>query len=94
VDVAVAWGPMAGYWSRRSRVPLRIVPVTPQIDLPFMPFVFDIAVGIRRGDTTFRDAIDSVLIRRRPEIDRLLDSYGIPRVSTARAGRLDRGVSP
>jgi quinoprotein dehydrogenase-associated probable ABC transporter substrate-binding protein len=83
VDVAVAWGPMAGYWARREPVPLTLVPVQPQIDLPFLPFVFDIAIGVRRGDTTFRNAIDSVLNRRRPEIERILDAYGVPRVTAA-----------
>jgi len=83
VDVAVAWGPMAGYWARRSPVPMKIVPVTPQIDLPFLPFVFDIAMGVRRGDTTFRASLDSVLVSRRPEIQHILDSYGIPQVSPA-----------
>jgi len=83
VDVAVAWGPMAGYWARRSAVPLKLVPVQPQIDVPFLPFVFDIAIGVRRGDSTFRASLDSVLLRRRPEIQRILDAYGIPQMSTA-----------
>jgi mxaJ protein len=82
VDVAVAWGPMAGYWAQRSRVPLKLVPVQPQIDVPFLPFVFDIAIGVRRGDTTFRASLDSSLARHRPEIDRILDAYGIPRTNT------------
>jgi len=83
VDVAVAWGPMAGYWAGRSPVPLKLVPVEPQIDVPFLPFVFDIAVGVRRGDSTFRASLDSVLVQRRPEIQRILDAYHIPRISTA-----------
>src|SRR5207237_10170955 len=29
VDVAVAWGPLAGYFARRERVPLAVVPVSP-----------------------------------------------------------------
>jgi len=82
IDVAVAWGPMAGYWASRSPVPLKLVPVQPQIDVPFLPFVFDIAVGVRRGDSTFRASLDSVLLRRRPEIQRILDDYSIPRVNT------------
>src|SRR4029079_19018028 len=44
VDVDVAWGPMAGYFAARSRVPLDVVPVSPRIDLPFLPFVFDISM--------------------------------------------------
>jgi mxaJ protein len=87
VDVALAWGPMAGYWARRSAVPLTLVPVSPQIDLPFLPFVFDISIGVRRGDSTFRATIDSVLERRGAEIDRILKEYGVPRVSTTTGGR-------
>ena len=40
VDVAVAWGPLAGYFAKSSPVPLTLTPVRPQIDLPFTPFVF------------------------------------------------------
>jgi mxaJ protein len=88
IDVAVVWGPVAGYFAARSATPLRLTPVSPQIELPFLPFVFDIAVGVRRGDSTRRAVIDAALERRRPQVERLLDSYGIPRVSatTTRAG--------
>jgi mxaJ protein len=79
VDVAIVWGPLAGYFAKRSTVPLRIDPVSPEIDLPYLPFVFDIAMGVRRGETAFRDQLDDVLRRRKGEIDRLLDSYGVPR---------------
>jgi mxaJ protein len=84
VDVAVVWGPIAGYYASRHRTPLRLTPVSPQIELPFLPFVFDIAIGVRRGDSTFRAQIDTVLTRRRPEIDRLLARYGVPIVGATR----------
>jgi mxaJ protein len=80
VDVAVAWGPMAGYWAKRSPVPLKLVGVQPQIDLPFLPFVFDIGMGVRRGDTTFRASLQSVLAKRRPDIQRILNEYGVPQL--------------
>ena len=79
VDVAIAWGPMAGYWARRSAVPLVLTPVEPVRDGRF-PFVFDIALGVRRGDTTFRATLDTILTRRRGEIHRLLAEYGVPLV--------------
>jgi mxaJ protein len=84
VDVAVAWGPMAGYFAARSRVPLDVTPVSPRIDLPFLPFVFDIAMGVRRGDSTFRHELDDFIERRRPSIDSLLGAYGVPRVDRPR----------
>ncbi|HWS90254.1 MAG TPA: substrate-binding domain-containing protein [Pyrinomonadaceae bacterium] len=83
VDVAVAWGPLAGYFARRQRVPLEVVPVSPQFDLPFLPFVYDISMGVRRGDEDLLRRLDEFLVRRRPEIERILDEYGVPRAGAA-----------
>ena len=80
IDLAIVWGPLAGYFAKQSRVPLEIVPVSPQIDQPFLPFVFDISMGVRRGDQEFRDQIEQILEKRRPEIDRILYDYRVPRV--------------
>jgi mxaJ protein len=80
VDVSAVWGPTAGYFIRRSRVPLAVTPVSPQIDLPFLPFVFDIAMAVRRSDTALRDKLDEILVRREKEIDAILRRYGVPRV--------------
>jgi mxaJ protein len=80
IDVAIAWGPMAGYWAKRSSVPLNLVPVQPQIDLPFLPFVFDISIGVRHGDTTLRASLQSALTHRQSEIQRILDEYGVPQL--------------
>ena len=83
VDVAIVWGPIAGYFAKRQAVPLALVPVSPQIDLPFMPLVFDMAMGVRRQDTTFRRQLDSIIERRRDAIAAILDEYAVPRVGTA-----------
>jgi mxaJ protein len=80
VDVAVAWGPLAGYFAKRQHVPLEVVPVSPQIDLPFLPFVYDISMGVRHGDDEFREQLDEILARKSLEIEGILDEYGVPRV--------------
>jgi mxaJ protein len=82
IDVAIVWGPLAGYFARRSRVPLRVVPVSPEVDVPYLPFVFDIAMGVRHGEGALRDSLDAVLVRRRRDIDRILSDYGVPRADT------------
>jgi mxaJ protein len=79
VDVAVVWGPLAGYFARMSPVPLDVVPVSPKMDLPYLPFVFDIAMGVRRGDTTFKRQIEDVIESRHTSIDSILAAYGVPR---------------
>ena len=80
IDVAVVWGPLAGYFAPRLGTPVTVTPVTPQVDLPFLPFVFDISLGVRRADTTRRARLEEILDRRRHSVDSLLAAYGVPRV--------------
>ncbi len=87
IDVAIAWGPLAGFFALGDSVPLDLAPVSPQIDLPFLPFVYDISMGMRRADSTFRDSLNAILTRRKPSIDSLLDAYGVPRLGVRRAGQ-------
>jgi mxaJ protein len=82
VDVAVVWGPTAGFFIKQQRLPLTVVPVAPQIDLPYLPFVYDISMGVRRGDDAFKEQLEAIIERRRAEIEAILDSYGVPRVNT------------
>ena len=43
-----------------------------------LPFTFDIAMGVRRGDTALAAALDAALERRALEIRRILARYGVP----------------
>ena len=85
IDVAIAWGPLAGYYAKREPVALAIVPVSPQIDLPALPFIYDISLGVRRGDSAFKKELEGALDHRRAEIDKILDEYGVPRIRTSDA---------
>jgi quinoprotein dehydrogenase-associated probable ABC transporter substrate-binding protein len=78
VDVAVVWGPIAGYFARRSSVPLRVRRVEPPIDSPAEPMTFAIAMGVSRGDTALRDRVQHVLDRRAGRLKRLLERFGVP----------------
>lgn len=80
IDLAIVWGPLAGYFAKQSHVAMEVVPVTPEIDQPFLPFVFDISMGVRRGDQQLRDQLEQVLEQRRADIDRILEDYKVPRV--------------
>lgn len=80
IDVAAAWGPLAGYFAGISKVPLRVVPITDT--LPFLPlsFTYSISMGVRKYDASLQEQLNEVIIRNRDQIRRLLDSYGIPQV--------------
>ncbi|HEU4648908.1 MAG TPA: substrate-binding domain-containing protein [Gemmatimonadales bacterium] len=77
VDIACAWGPLAGYYARRSPVALRLEPVAAQGDVA-APFTYAIAAGVRRGDEALRDRLERVLVHRRREIRQILAGYGVP----------------
>ena len=79
IDVAIVWGPVAGYFAGRESVPLNVALVTPQNDGPRVPMVFDINMGVRRDDPTLRDEINAALSKLRPKIDAVLANYGVPR---------------
>jgi mxaJ protein len=78
IDVAIAWGPLAGFAARQQRTKLTLVPVAPESDGPFRPFVFDISMGVRRDDAALQERLDAILLRKGAEIDAILDSFGIP----------------
>jgi mxaJ protein len=78
VDVAVAWGPLAGYFAKKEPVALDIVPVRDSESTPILPMQFDIAMGVRKGDETLRSELQSVLKSRRMDIQDILARYDIP----------------
>lgn len=80
VDLAVVWGPLAGYYGRREPAAIDITPVSPERQSRSLMFAFDIAMGVRRGDSALRDAVNGVIARRGAAIRRILTSYGVPLV--------------
>jgi mxaJ protein len=81
VDVAVVWGPLAGYFAARAQHPLRLAPVRPWLDGPQWPMVFDVSMGVRKEDVKLRRALDAALEKQAPAIRRLLDAYHVPQVA-------------
>ncbi|PYS70495.1 MAG: quinoprotein dehydrogenase-associated putative ABC transporter substrate-binding protein [Acidobacteria bacterium] len=81
IDVAIVWGPLAGFFTKTRHLPLKIVPVSPQIDLPYLPFVFDVSMGVRRSDTRFRDQLETILEQRHLEIEQILSDYAVPQIN-------------
>lgn len=81
VDTAIAWGPMAGYFTNRSGGALQLVPVPEQQAGP--PLAFNISMAVRRGNDVLRSELNRIIRARRPEFERILRAYGVPVVSDA-----------
>lgn len=93
IDVAVAWGPIAGWFARGQAEPLVLTPVSTR--LPMMPMAFDIAVGLRRGDDALRADLEAAMRERRADIVALLAGFGVPmEQATAQGDEPERKEEP
>ncbi len=78
VDLAIAWGPLAGYFAKRSPEPLRLTAICPVGDNSAEPFQFDISMGVRRGDDLLLQQLNDFITRRQQDIRKLLEAYSVP----------------
>ena len=82
IDVAIAWGPLAGFYAAQTQPALVVTPIRARKDHPeILPLDYAIAVGVRHGDDQLRGRLQAALDRHRHDIERLLDQYHVPRTS-------------
>ncbi|HEY9450841.1 MAG TPA: substrate-binding domain-containing protein [Gemmatimonadaceae bacterium] len=79
IDVAIVYGPFAGYFAPKESVKLSVVPVSQTVDpLSGFPFTYEIAMGVRKDDPQRAAMLDSLIDRERPAIDSIIKRYGVP----------------
>jgi mxaJ protein len=78
IDVAIVWGPLAGYFAKQAPAPLQVVPLPERDSLSDFPFQYNIGMAVRRRDRTLRDSLQSFVERKGPEIRAILKEYGVP----------------
>lgn len=78
VDVAILWGPAAGYYASLAPMPLEVLPIEPEFEPPFTPMFVNIAVGVRRGDEALREALDIAIAKQWDKIGAVLAEFHIP----------------
>ncbi len=79
IDVAIVWGPFAGYFGKQESVALDIVPVSPATFLG-IPFTYDISAAVRNGNDNLREQLDNALQSDTAAIQQILAEYGVPQV--------------
>ncbi len=81
VDLSIVWGPMAGYFVKKSPVPLVVTPISVEVDSASgFPMQYNIGMAVRRRDHELRDSLNSFLDRHQSEIQGLLREYSVPTV--------------
>jgi mxaJ protein len=87
IDVAAAWGPLAGYVAKTSTVPLTVTPIAAGERFAPQQFQFEIAMGVRKGDHALRDRLNDFIAQSDSEIAALLADYGVPLAENPRSAR-------
>src|SRR6185437_15562327 len=88
IDVAAVWGPAVGRLAQQSPVPLRVALITDgdafstrKDHFGLQSMQFQISMGVRHGDDALRRALSAVIEQNRPEIERVLERFGVPLIN-------------
>lgn len=76
IDAAVVWGPMAGYYARKSSTALSVVPLIKEKGGQRM--TYRITMGVRPSDQHWKRTLNTFIRDNQVEINRLLLDYGVP----------------
>ena len=81
IDVAIVWGPIAGYYAKRVKTPtLAVVPLKSE---PGVQFDYQIAMGVRYGEREWKQQVEGLIESNRPQIEAILKEYGVPVVDAS-----------
>jgi mxaJ protein len=82
IDVALIWGPQAGYFAAHSKVPLTVRIAQPPGESS-LPFEYSISMGVRKNDQTLQRRLNEALDRHQREIDAVLARFSVPRTDSS-----------
>ena len=78
IDVAIVWGPIAGYYAKKVKSePLSVVLLKSEKDVKFD---FEIAMGVRYGEKEWKQQIEQLLEKNKAQIRAILAEYGVPQL--------------
>lgn len=76
IDAAVLWGPAAGWLAKQSGTAMSVVPLLKEPERP--PMAYRIAMGVRLGENDWKRTLNTVLRKRKTDIDQVLRAYDVP----------------
>jgi quinoprotein dehydrogenase-associated probable ABC transporter substrate-binding protein len=76
IDAGVLWGPMAGYYAKKSDPPLHITTLVKETSGPKM--VYRIGMGVRTADQNWKRQLNRLIQENQPAINKILLDYGVP----------------
>jgi mxaJ protein len=78
IDLAIAWGPLAGYYAAHGQPRLRLTALRQAEAPPGLDFAFDISLGVRKADVDLLADLNGALERQQAKIAAVLARYSVP----------------
>lgn len=76
IDVALLWGPIAGYWASKQSEPITLTPL--RSDRPGLRLDFRISMGLRPNEPGWKLQLNDLIRELQPQITAILQHYGVP----------------
>jgi quinoprotein dehydrogenase-associated probable ABC transporter substrate-binding protein len=76
IDVGVLWGPMAGYYAKQAKEPMRVALLLKETGGPQL--AFRIAMGVRAADQNWKRQLNKLIADNQADINRVLLGFGVP----------------
>lgn len=78
IDIAIAWGPIGGYYAKLSKVPL-VVKLAPEYETVNArgKTYWNMSIAVRHGEKERMKMIQGALDRNQDKIQKILSDYGI-----------------
>lgn len=81
LDVAIVWGPIAGYFAKRVKSP--VLSVVPLGSEPGVRFDYQVAMGVRHGEREWKQQVETLLETQHAQIQTILQDFGVPLIADA-----------
>jgi len=76
IDAGILWGPMAGFYAKRSNPPLHVTPLVKETKGPQL--IYRIGMGVRRADQNWKRQLNRLIQENQPAINKILLDFGVP----------------
>jgi quinoprotein dehydrogenase-associated probable ABC transporter substrate-binding protein len=76
IDAGILWGPMAGFYAKKSNPPLHVTPLVKEKTGPQL--VYRIGMGVRSADQNWKRQLNRLIQENQPAINKILLDYGVP----------------
>ncbi len=76
LDAGLLWGPIGGFYAKKSKTPIAVVPLVKERRGPRM--AYRITMGVRPGEREWKRQLNRLIADNQDEINAILHEFGVP----------------